>query len=51
MLMKVSKKLYIYLGFSYRRIDGRFASVNNTFMGSKMSSSHVSAGISLEPII
>ena len=33
----------------YRSIDGRFASVNNTFMG--FNSFHVSAEIGFEPII
>ena len=38
------------LGFLYGSIDASFASVNDTFMGSKMSNFHVLAEIIFEPI-
>ena len=48
-LRKVSKKRYTSLRLLYGSIDGKYASVSNTFMWSKMSSFHVVIEIILEP--
>ena len=48
MLRKVSKKRYISLRLFVRKLDGKFASVSNTPMGSKMSSFQVVGELVLE---
>ena len=48
LLISESKKRYMSLRFLHRCIDGRFASVSNTFMGSRMNSFLVGVEWNLE---